>query len=97
MSAPVAVVTGGAGFIGSHAVDNLVNRGFRVRVIDDLSGGSLANLDAVVNGQDVDFIEIDICDLDAESSIFSEADLVLHFAGIGDIVPDECFGYREGP
>ena len=41
---PVAVVTGGAGFIGSHMVDHLLERGFRVRVIDNLSGGRTANL-----------------------------------------------------
>ena len=41
---PVAVVTGGAGFIGSHMVDLLLERGFRVRVIDNLSGGRTANL-----------------------------------------------------
>ena len=41
----VAVVTGGAGFIGSHMVDLLLDRGFTVRVIDNLAGGRLANLD----------------------------------------------------
>ena len=40
----VAVVTGGAGFIGSHMVDVLLDRGYRVRVIDNLSGGRTANL-----------------------------------------------------
>ena len=41
---PLAVVTGGAGFIGSHMVDLLVEQGFRVRVIDNLVGGRAANL-----------------------------------------------------
>ena len=41
---PLAVVTGGAGFIGSHAVDLLVERGFRVHVIDSMAGGRAANL-----------------------------------------------------
>ncbi|MDI9636656.1 NAD-dependent epimerase/dehydratase family protein [Kamptonema cortianum] len=41
-----AVVTGGAGFIGSHVVDELVNRGYRVSVIDDLSSGRRENLDS---------------------------------------------------
>ena len=40
----VAVVTGGAGFIGSHMVDVLLDRGYRVRVIDNLTGGRTANL-----------------------------------------------------
>ena len=40
----IAVVTGGAGFIGSHMVDHLLDRGYRVRVIDNLVGGRVANL-----------------------------------------------------
>ena len=83
----IAVVTGGAGFIGSHAVDVLLDRGYSVRVIDDLRGGRLANLAHVHPGLGLDFHEVDICTLKPDSKIFTEADLVLHFAGIGDIVP----------
>lgn len=81
------MVTGGAGFIGSHAVDSLLARGFSVRVVDDLSGGRLANLAHVLDGGRVAFHEADVCDIPADSPIFAGADLVLHFAGIGDIVP----------
>ena len=87
MTEPIAVVTGGAGFIGSHAVDALLARGFSVRVVDDLRGGRLANLAHVLDGGRVGFHEVDICDLPPDSGIFTGADLVLHFAGIGDIVP----------
>ena len=87
MTEPIAVVTGGAGFIGSHAVDALLARGFSVRVVDDLRGGRLANLARVLDGGRVEFHEVDICDLPPDSGIFAGADLVLHFAGIGDIVP----------
>ena len=41
---PIAVVTGGAGFIGSHMVDLLIDNGYRVHVIDNLSGGHEKNL-----------------------------------------------------
>jgi len=87
MKQPIAVVTGGAGFIGSHAVDALLTRGYSVRVIDDLRGGRLSNLAHLNQLPDFEFYEADICGLKADSKIFTEAELVLHFAGIGDIVP----------
>lgn len=87
MTPRVAVVTGGAGFIGSHAVDALVERGYRVRVIDDLRGGRLANLEGAMTTGQVDFHEGDIRALEPGSPVFDGADIVLHFAGIGDIVP----------
>lgn len=83
----VAVVTGGAGFIGSHMVDLLLDRGFTVRVIDNLVGGRLANL-AQHEGNDRLSVEVeDLRSLAPEASVFSGAEYVFHFAGIGDIVP----------
>ncbi len=87
MTSRIAVVTGGAGFIGSHAVDSLLRRGFKVRIIDDLSGGRLRNVEHVIDLDEVDFFEMDICTLERQSRIFEGTDLVLHFAGVGDIVP----------
>lgn len=83
----IAVVTGGAGFIGSHMVDHLLERGYRVRVIDNLMGGRLSNLAHHHNSPDLAFERADIRDLQAGSSIFADVAYVLHFAGIGDIVP----------
>ena len=83
----VAVVTGGAGFIGSHMVDLLLERGFMVRVIDNLIGGRLENL-AHHDGNPR--LSVHVQDLRAvapTSPLFAGADLVFHFAGIGDIVP----------
>ncbi len=83
----VAVVTGGAGFIGSHMVDLLVDEGFEVRVVDNLATGRLDNLAQHRGNPRVSFHQTDICDLTAHSSVVRGADLVFHFAGIGDIVP----------
>ena len=84
---PIAVVTGGAGFIGSHMVDLLVGEGFEVRVIDNLVGGREMNLAHHAKNTGVVFQRSDICDLDPGSPLFAGARYVFHFAGIGDIVP----------
>ena len=83
----IAVVTGGAGFIGSHMVDLLLNKGFRVRVIDNLHGGRLENLEHVRNHADLVVEVRDIRDLQAGDPLFKDANFVFHFAGIADIVP----------
>jgi UDP-glucose 4-epimerase len=83
----VAVVTGGAGFIGSHMVDALLARGYAVRVIDNLTGGRKTNLAHLQNSPDLECHWLDIRALEADSPIFVGARLVFHFAGIGDIVP----------
>ena len=84
---PVAVVTGGAGFIGSHMVDALLGAGFAVRVIDNLVGGHRSNLDHLKGNPDLACYWHDIRQLEPDSPIFADAKSVFHFAGIGDIVP----------
>ena len=87
MKRPVAIVTGGAGFIGSHMVDHLLERRYRVRVIDNLAGGHERNLAHHAGNSDLDFERLDIRRLDENSALFADARFVFHFAGIGDIVP----------
>ena len=84
---PRAVVTGGAGFIGSHMVDLLVARGYSVVVIDNLATGRAENLAQHRREPRVEFHEIDMCTVSADSRLFRGADHVFHFGGIGDIVP----------
>jgi UDP-glucose 4-epimerase len=82
----IAVVTGGAGFIGSHMVDLLIDEGFEVRVVDNLSGGREENLAQHANNA-VRLERRDIRTLAPGDALFSDAKYVFHFAGIGDIVP----------
>ncbi len=83
----VAVVTGGAGFIGSHMVDVLLAHGYSVRVIDNLTGGRTSNLAHLKDRPDVECFWQDIRALEPTSTVFKDARHVFHFAGIGDIVP----------
>lgn len=84
---PVAVVTGGAGFIGSHMVDILIDRGYSVRVIDNLVGGREENLISHRTNPDVVLEQRDIRSYSPDDVLFKNAKFVIHFAGIGDIVP----------
>lgn len=84
---PRAIVTGGAGFIGSHMVDLLVERDYSVLVIDNLATGRAENLDQHRREPRVDFQQVDMCTLTPDSRLLRGADHVFHFGGIGDIVP----------
>ena len=84
---PLAVVTGGAGFIGSHMVDLLMARGYRVHVLDNLTGGREANLKDHAANPDLVLDTRDIRALSPGDALFAGAKFVVHFAGIGDIVP----------
>lgn len=86
MTRPIAVVTGGAGFIGSHMVDLLIQDGFEVRVIDSLIGGREENL-AHHSNDPLVFERRDIRSFAPDDKLFSGAKYVFHFAGVGDIVP----------
>lgn len=87
MTKPVAIVTGGAGFIGSHMVDLLLHHGFEVRVIDNLVGGNLLNIAHHKSNPDFTFENRDIRSYTAGDPFFKNATYVFHFGGIGDIVP----------
>jgi len=86
-SKPIAIVTGGAGFIGSHMVDCLLAQGFRVRVVDNLVGGRESNLGHHAGDPALSFERLDIRVLAPDAAVFADATYVFHFAGIGDIVP----------
>lgn len=78
------LVTGGAGFIGSHTVEELVRRGESVRVLDDLSTGRKENLSSVLN--QIDFRQGDIRDLEAIRPLFEGVHYVIHFAAASSVL-----------
>jgi UDP-glucose 4-epimerase len=84
---PVAVVTGGAGFIGSHMVDLLIARGYAVRAIDNMVGGRADNVAQHKSNKDFVLEERDVRSYAPDDPLFKGAKYVIHFAGIGDIVP----------
>jgi nucleoside-diphosphate-sugar epimerase len=79
----IALVTGGAGFIGSHIAAALVSRGARVRVIDNLSTGHFENIEEI--GGDIDFIQADLSDETALKRALENVEIVFHQAALPSV------------
>src|SRR6188472_2538616 len=93
-----ALVTGGAGFIGSHVVDALLERGDEVAVLDDLSTGRRENL-ADALGSGAELIEVDVTDAAAVAGLIESRrpQVILHLAGQMDVrvsISDPIFDMR---
>ncbi|MBV31215.1 MAG: NAD-dependent dehydratase [Rickettsiales bacterium] len=84
---PIAIVTGGAGFIGSHTVDKLLRENYIVRVIDNLVSGRESNLEKHKTDPRLLCEWRDVCKLNKNNALFKGAKYVFHFAGIGDLIP----------
>ncbi len=80
-----AIVTGGAGFIGSHLVDSLLKDNFEVIVLDNLSTGRIQNISHVKDK--IRFVQCDISKLGDWVQEFKNVDYVFHIAALADIVP----------
>lgn len=96
------LVTGGLGFIGSHTVVELLEYGYQVVVIDDLSNSSIDVVDKIkeITGKDFVFYQKNVCDLDALDMIFQKHSIqaVLHFAGykaVGESVQKPILYYEN--
>ncbi len=89
-----ALVTGGAGFIGSHLVEALVDKGIKVKVLDSLVKGKLSSIKYLIDQGKVEFIEGDITNKDIVDEAMKEVDYVFHTAGIhiekSVKSPDDC-------
>jgi len=90
------LVTGGASFIGSHLVDALVKRGARVRVVDNLSSGTIENIKEHVEGGKVEFLKEDLVAAGVISRVMAGMEIVFHLAadhggrGYVDLHQVEC-------
>ena len=79
------LVTGGAGFIGSHLVDRLLNEGFEVTVIDNLATGHLKNIKHKQRRKELHFMRGDVRDFNAVRNAVKDVDAVFHEAAIVDV------------
>lgn len=81
------VVTGGAGFIGSHLVERLLADGHRVAVLDNYATGRLANLAHIDGHPRLVIHRLDVAEGNLDQGYFDRVDWVFHLAALGDIVP----------
>ena len=96
------LVTGGAGYIGSHTCVELLNAGYEIVVVDNLSNSKLESLNRVreITGKDFTFYKVDLLDNDALKKIFieNEIEAVIHFAGlkaVGESVEEPLWYYHN--
>ena len=80
------LISGGAGFIGSHLVEHMLKQGSQVTVLDNLSTGNMDNLKGL-EGEDLKFFKVDIDDYESIHGYFKGIDCVFHIAALADIVP----------
>jgi UDP-glucose 4-epimerase len=81
------LITGGAGFIGSHLSELLLEIGHEVVVVDNLSTGTISNISDFLDSPNFKFIELDICNNKLLADVFVDIDWVFHLAALADIVP----------
>ena len=98
----MVLVSGGAGYIGSHTAVELINAGYDVVVADNLSNADMSGVEGVrkITGVDVPFVEVDCCDKEAFRKVFKQYNFnsVIHFAAykaVGESVTDPMKYYRN--
>lgn len=96
------LVTGGAGYIGSHTAVELINSGYEVIIVDNLSNSDRGSIEGIskITGVEPKFIEADCCDKEAMRRVFeeNEFDSVIHFAAykaVGESVAEPAKYYRN--
>ena len=87
MISKTCMVTGGAGFIGSHLTEALINKGCKVIVLDNFSTGRPQNLEPIKNHANLSVHEVDVTEYELIRPYFTNVDYVFHLAALADIVP----------
>ena len=102
MEKKTVLVSGGAGYIGSHTAVELISAGYSVIIADNLSNSDMSGVEGVraITGVDVPFINVDCCDKAAFAQLFEQYDFdsVIHFAAfkaVGESVADPMKYYRN--
>ena len=102
MGKKTVLVSGGAGYIGSHTAVELINAGYDVVIADNLSNSDISGVEGVraITGVDVPFVNVDCCDKQAFAQLFEQYDFdsVIHFAAykaVGESVADPMKYYRN--
>ena len=80
-----AIVTGGAGFIGSHLAEELSERDYHLIILDNLSTGKRANIAPLLDKKNVEFIQGSITDLPFLQKLFKNTDFIFHLAAIASV------------
>ena len=83
----VCLVTGCAGFIGSHMCDLLIKKKFKVYGVDNLVSGKKSNIVSIIKNKNFIFIKQDIKNIKKVLKKISRLDYVYHFAGHGELIP----------
>ncbi len=81
------IVTGGAGFIGSHLAEALISKGYHVVILDNFSTGRIENIRNFKESPHIKIEKVDITDFSAVSDVFKDTTFVFHLAALADIVP----------
>ena len=81
-----ALVTGGAGFIGSHLAERLVKEGHKVTVIDNLSTGTLKNIEGLKDESGFDFVEGDVRDAELMEGLAKRSDAIFHLLRLSALI-----------
>lgn len=87
MNLKKVIVTGGAGFIGSHLTERLLSDGYTVTVIDSFSTGRIENLSSAINNKKLKIVKEDVAEFEKIKKYFKSIDYVFHLAALADIVP----------